>query len=207
MSQGPFSDAIEYFEALWEAALRRANSCNVSSAGAVSPFPKLGALVFLDIVRSTALFQAPHAQYPLNHMDLGMQNILADDQSNFLAVIDWEFAQTAPWQVNHYAMPFPLLWPDERINSILNDPHHLAHENISRQALSRQLYRGQFQDAEARLYQEGLHLGGGFTEALESAASRIRACFCRLGNSSDQDEGLVCEMVRLAFESDAETVR
>ncbi|GKU11974.1 unnamed protein product, partial [Fusarium langsethiae] len=31
-------------------------------------------------------------------MDLGTQNVLVDDDLNFLAVIDWEFAQTAPWQ-------------------------------------------------------------------------------------------------------------
>ncbi|KAM6506820.1 hypothetical protein FALCPG4_018643 [Fusarium falciforme] len=204
MSQGPFSNAIEYFTALGEAALYRANSSDGSTGKNLSHFRKLGALVFVDIVRSTTLFQAPHAQYPLNHMDLGTQNIIVDDDLNFLAVIDWEFAQTAPWQVNHYPMPFPLLWPDERIKNILDDPQHLAHKNISRQALARRLYRTQFQDAEAKLHQEGLCLGGGFAEVLESAASRIYACFSRLGDSPEQDEDFVREMVRLAFGFDAQ---
>lgn len=121
------------------------------------------------------LFQAPHAKNPLNHTDLGTQKMIVDDDLNFLAVIHWEFAQTAPWQVNHYPMPFPLLCPDERIKNILDNPHHLAHKNISRQAIARRLYRTQFQDAEAKLHQEGLCLGGRSAEVLESAASRIYA--------------------------------
>jgi aminoglycoside phosphotransferase (APT) family kinase protein len=35
-------------------------------------------------------------QFPLSHMDLGTQNIIVDNDFNFLAIIDWEFAQTAP---------------------------------------------------------------------------------------------------------------
>jgi hypothetical protein len=57
-------------------------------------------------------------------MDLGTQNILVDDRFNFRAIIDWEFAQTAPWQVNHYPMTFPLLESDTKIQGILQDPNH-----------------------------------------------------------------------------------
>lgn len=39
---------------------------------------------------------------------------------------------------------------------------------------------------------------------LESAASRIYACFSKLGDWPKQDEGLVREMVRLAFKFDDE---
>lgn len=202
MSQGPFSKAIEYFMALGEAALYRA-SCHESSLDkGMSQFRRLGALVFLDIVQSTTFFQGSPARYPLNHMDLGTQNIIVDDDLNFLAVIDWEFAQTAPWQVNHYPMPFPLLWPDERIKTILGDPQHLAHKNISRQADARELYCRKFREAEAKLEKEGVPLGNEFAEVLESAASRIYACFSKLGDSPEQDEGLVREMVRLAFNFD-----
>lgn len=105
-SKGPFSEAVEYFKALGEASLSRATYHEGGVNKSRSHFHKLGALVFLDIVQSTALFQAPDARYPLNHMDLGTQNIIVDDDLNFLAVIDWEFAQTAPWQVNYYPMHF-----------------------------------------------------------------------------------------------------
>ena len=204
MSQGPFSDAVEYFTALGEAALCRTSSYDDGTDKSLPHFRRLGALVFLDIVQSTTFFQVSHAQYPFNHMDLGTQNIIVDDDLNFLAIIDWEFAQTAPWQVNHYPMPFPLLWPDERIKAILDDPQHLAHKNISRQADARELYCRKFREAESRLNREGVCLGGGFTEVLESAASRIYACFSKLGDSPEQDEGLVREMVRLAFKFDDE---
>lgn len=204
MSQGPFSDAVEYFTALGEAALCRTSSYNDGTDRSLPHFRRLGALVFLDIVQSTTFFQVSHAQYPLNHMDFGTQSIIVDDDLNFLAIIDWEFAQTAPWQVNHYPMPFPLLWPDERIKAILDDPQHLAHKNISRQADARELYCRKFREAESRLNREGVCLGGGFTEVLESAASKIYACFSKLGDSPEQDEGLVREMVHLAFQFDDE---
>lgn len=202
-SPGPFSDAVEYFTAVGEAALCRAKLTDTD----LPHFHKLGALVFVDIVQSTGLFQVPQAHYHLNHMDLGMQNILVDDDLNFLAVIDWEFAQTAPLQVNHYPMPFPLLWSDERIKNILDNPQHLAHQNISRQAFARQLYYRKFQEAEAKLRKEGLCLGSGLTEVLETPASRIYACFTKLGDSPKQDGDLVREMARLAFGFGAERTR
>lgn len=204
MSQGPFSDAVEYFTALGEAALCRTSTYDAGADKSLPHFRRLGALVFLDIVQSTTLFQVSNAQYPFNHMDLGTQNIIVDGDLNFLAIIDWEFAQTAPWQVNHYPMPFPLLWPDERIKTILDDPEHLAHKNISRQAEARELYCKKFREAESRLNREEVCLGGGFTEVLESAASRIYACFSKLGDSPEQDEDSVREMVRLAFKFDDE---
>ncbi|GKU11153.1 unnamed protein product, partial [Fusarium langsethiae] len=97
-------------------------------------------------------------------MDLGTQNVLVDDDLNFLAVIDWEFAQTAPWQVNHYPMPFPLLWSDERIKNILNNPDHLAYKNVSRQAAARKLYCRKFDEAAANLAQDGLSLSDSYPE-------------------------------------------
>ncbi|KID78829.1 uncharacterized protein G6M90_00g026150 [Metarhizium brunneum] len=202
MSPGPFSTAVEYFTALGEASLYRAS--RHESNQSMSHFHRLGALVFLDIVQSTPFFQASPAQYPFNHMDLGTQNIIVDDDLNFLAVIDWEFAQTAPWQVNYYPMPFPLSWSDESINTILDDPQHLAHKNVSRQTDARELYCRKFREAEAKLKEEGMPLGNEFAKVLESAASRIYGCFSKLGDVPEQDEGLVYEMVRLAFNFDVE---
>lgn len=41
-------------------------------------------------------------------MDMGTQILLVDDEFNVIAVIDWEFAQSAPLDVNNFLMPFPL---------------------------------------------------------------------------------------------------
>ena len=88
---GPFSRAVEYFAAI---ANTMASKLDLSV--------RLGARVFRDILDRTTLFgdMDTTEQFPLNHMDLGTQNILVDDKYNFIAIIDWEFAQTAPWQVN-----------------------------------------------------------------------------------------------------------
>lgn len=196
---GPFSTAIEFFTAAGKAALRRADVCDGTSSHLI----RLGALVFLDIVQETELFRESQARYPLNHIDLGTHNILVDDNFNFLAIIDWEFAQTAPWQVNHYPMPFPLLWPDARIKGALDDPEHVAHVSMSRQAFARQLYSQKFRDAESVLRKEGRPLGPKFAEVLESPASRIYACFEEITESPEHDVVHVREMVRLAFGFDA----
>jgi hypothetical protein len=58
-------------------------------------------------------------------MDMGTQNILVDQEFNFLAIIDWEFAQSAPLEVNHYPMPFPLVFSNAKIENILRNPDML----------------------------------------------------------------------------------
>ncbi|CRK32678.1 hypothetical protein BN1723_016301 [Verticillium longisporum] len=193
--QGPFSTSTEYFTATGEAALRKAELQDRDS----SHFNRLGALVFIDIVRNTGLFRDSQTCYPLNHMDLGTQNIIVDDKFNFLCLIDWEFAQAAPWQVNHYPMPFPLVWPDEKIKSALDDPRHVAHRNMLRQDFARKLYSEKFREAEFVLRAEGRYLERTFAEVLESPASRIYACFTKLQSSPGKDASHVREMVRLAF--------
>ncbi len=135
-------------------------------------------------------------------MDLGTQNILVDEKFNFIAIIDWEFAQTAPWQVNHYPMPFPLLESD--IEDILKDPGHLAYRNVLRQDVSRRLYHQKFQETERMLKEEGRPLVGSFADTLNSPASRVYACFNSLGRLQESDKGLLREMVRLAFGLDAD---
>lgn len=173
------------------------------------PFAMLSAFVFDDIVRNTSLFEDSDTarRFPLNHMDLGTQNILVDARFNFLAIIDWEFAQTVPWQVNHYPMPFPLQESDEEITSILQDPDHPAHRNVTRQDSARRLYANKFREAEAELRKQGRTLGNSSADVLDSpAASRIYACFTKLGRLPMSDEGFVHEMARLGFGLDAEGI-
>lgn len=199
---GPFSTTAEHFSTVGQAAV---DKFDTSVDGSPMAFSRIGASVFCDIVSKTTLFKDSGTErlFPLNHMDLGTQNILVDDDFNFLAIIDWEFAQTAPWQVNHYPMPFPLLKSDEAIRHILQDTSHLAYKNVLRQEFARGLYRQKFQSAEKGLEKTGRSLAASFAEVLDCPASRIYACFNNLGRLPQADEGLVYEMVRLAFGWDA----
>ena len=140
-------------------------------------------------------------------MDMGTQNIVADHDFNFLAVIDFGFAQTAPWQVNHYPMPFPLLSSDVEIDVILKDLNHIAHNNMFRQAAARNLYRQKFQDAEQELQKKGRPLQRSTAHLLDGAASRIYACLEMLGRFGDMDKDLTHEMVRLAYGLDPEMTK
>jgi hypothetical protein len=137
-------------------------------------------------------------------MDMGTQKILVDDDFNFHAVIDWEFAQTAPWQVNHYPMLFPLLSSDPEIDEILKDPNHIAYNNTTRQAAARDLYRQKFQDAEEELQRKGRPLQRSVARTLDGVASRIYGCFERMGRLGEMDKDLTYEMVRLAYEFNRE---
>ncbi len=185
---GPFSRTADYFIAIGNAATTKLTT-------------RLGAFVFLDIVKTTTLFGSTDAEvsFPLNHMDLGTQNILVDEDFNFIAIIDWEFTQTAPWQVIHYPMPFPLLGPDE---DILHDPSHVGYRNVLRQDTARRIYNRKFRDAESELREKGRSLRGSFANTLDSPASRIYACFTNLGRIPRADTNLIHEMARLAFGSD-----
>ncbi|POR39069.1 Protein kinase-like domain protein [Tolypocladium paradoxum] len=122
--QGLFSTATEYFIAIGRAAFRKAKLLDEERNQNSSHFSisRLGAL-------TTGLFKASQAYYPLNRMDLGTQNIIVDDDFNFLGLIDWEFAQAAPWQVNHYPMLFPPLWPDAKIKKALDNPRETNNRN------------------------------------------------------------------------------
>lgn len=200
---GPFSSTAEYFTAIADAAISKLNLSNTDWNG-ISAFTVLGSFVFRDIVQNTTLFKDAESRFPLNHMDLGTQNILVDNRFNFQAIIDWEFAQTAPWQINHYPMPFPLLDSEAEIKDILQDPNHPAHANVSRQDSARKMYAKKFQDAETELSETGRSLSGSFAAVLDSPASRIYACFTKLGCLPAADDGLVREMVRLAFGWDEE---
>ena len=188
---GPFSRAVEYFTAVANAALALLDSSS-----------RLGAFVFRDILQKITLFGDIDTvkRFPLNYMDLGTQNILVDNDFNFIAIIDWEFAQTAPWQVNRYPMPFPLLGLD--IEDILRNPSYLAYKNVLQQELSRKLYSQKVQETERKLTKEGRSLRGSFNNTLNGPASRIYACFTNLARLLQADGELVCEMARLGFRLD-----
>ncbi|KAJ8127251.1 hypothetical protein O1611_g6386 [Lasiodiplodia mahajangana] len=195
---GPFHSGWDYFVAVAEGlvthALQRKRSGTESS-----PFATLGSLVFRNIVRDTDIFKSSPSPFPLNHMDMGMQNILIDDDFNFVAVIDWEAAQSAPWEVNHYPMPIPLISSDRETAEILYDPGHKAHRNTSRQVGARLLYRQKFKEAERALEKRGNSLHYSIAEVLEGEASRIYGLVGKIGVFHGMEEELTYELVRLGY--------
>lgn len=203
---GPFPDTVSYFGAVAQGRLR--NVREGSDHGGDSPdtasesrWTELGILVFIDIVRNTEIYSPGSfgSSFHFSHMDLGTQNILVDDSFNFLAIIDWEFAQSAPWEVNHYPMPFPLVSSSVELEFILNDSGHIAYQNVRRQAMSRKLYREGFLDIERRLRLGGRELDKSMAETLDSPAAKIYNYFEKLGVFVGQAKDLTCEMTRLAF--------
>ncbi len=193
---GPSSTTIECFAAAAGSAI-----------GKFGQDAKVGAKAFRDIVLKTGLFGSRETleRFPLRHMDLEPQNILVDSNFNVVAIIDWEFAQFAPWQTNRFPIPFPLLGLD--IDDILRDPTHLAYKNVLPQRTSQALYLDRFRQAESEVRAQ-VKLGDkAFSDILHGRASRIYACFTHLGWLPIADAGLVRQTIRLAFglqEEDAE---
>ncbi|PVI04277.1 hypothetical protein DM02DRAFT_586500 [Periconia macrospinosa] len=200
-SGGPFTTSQQYFEAVGEARYRSAlKDASESDEGDASDrFCVLGAFIFCDIVARTTLFNDETKSFHLNHMDMGTQNILVDDDFKFLAIIDWELAQTAPVQVNHFPMPFPLISSDTSIQERLQDPEHVAYRNVARQTAAQKLYQQKFRDAERSLAEKGRKVLPSIAEGLQGHASRIYAILEKLGGGWGRSEEFTYEMVRLAF--------
>ncbi|KAJ8065174.1 hypothetical protein OCU04_005886 [Sclerotinia nivalis] len=144
-NEGPFTEAWDYFATIADARFR--DACKDDAVDS-NIFTRLGPFVFKDIVQNTDIFKTGGRPFHFNHMDMGTQNILVDQDFNFLAIIDWEFAQTAPLEINHYPMPFPLISADAETDYILQNPDHIAHRNVSRQVTAQKMYRQKFRDAE-----------------------------------------------------------
>ncbi|KAL7938649.1 hypothetical protein V8C35DRAFT_328649 [Trichoderma chlorosporum] len=197
---GPFQSGWDYFIAVAEGLVNYAIQKKRSNTGdAYSRFSILGLLIFRNIVRDTEIFKSSQGPFHLNHMDMGMQNILVDEDYNFVAIIDWEFAQSAPWEVNHYPMPIPLISSDRETAVFLHDPKHMAHRNTSRQVGARLLYRQQFEEAEQALEQRGSPLHRSIADVLEGKASRICGVVDKIGIFDGMEEDLTYELVRLGY--------
>ncbi|KFY94495.1 hypothetical protein V500_03236 [Pseudogymnoascus sp. VKM F-4518 (FW-2643)] len=204
-NEGPFFDSWDYFSAIADARLQQALKDEVDGS---SVFKMLGPFVFQDIVQNTPIFKTiENGPFHFNHMDMGTQNILVDEDFNFLAIIDWEFAQSAPWEVNHYPMPFPLVFSNDKINGIMKDSNHIAHHNVSRQMLARNLYERGFAEAEQALERRGRTLPRSIAHIIHGAASRIYAIAEKIGVFGGMEEELIYEMARLAFGFDYEEAK
>lgn len=189
--RGPFSDALSYFRAVGKA--RYARACYARE----SLDTKLVIFTFMDIVNKTDIFTSKEGdEFYFNHMDMGTQNILVDDEYNFLAVIDWEFSQTAPWQVNHFPMPFPLTNSDAELEEILRNPDHLAYSNVLRQSAAQRMYKKKMIEAENQAARPGRHSIG---NALDGPACRIYGCLHGINGFDESNRALAYEMIRLAY--------
>ncbi|PSN68260.1 hypothetical protein BS50DRAFT_665880 [Corynespora cassiicola Philippines] len=208
-SNGPFKTSEQYFEAVGSARLQSVRNITSESGDLGNSYKLcvLGAFVFCDIVSNTQLFKNEDLSFHLNHMDMGTQNILVDDDYNFLAIIDWQFAQTAPVQVNHYPMPFPLVKSDASMQKILQDPANKGFRNFQKSDRAQKLYLKKFKDAESNLKKKGSPVIPSISDQLNGPASRIYAILDKLDPSWPGLDELIYEMLRLAFELEEDTAK
>lgn len=199
---GPFNSAKDYHVAIGEAKLRRARELSKDGDSDTSTLRQLGPFVFLDIVRNSSLFDDMHCQGPFsfNHMDLGTQNLLVDEEFNIIAVIDWEFAQSAPIDTNYFPMPFPLKIVGDSDVTILADPNHLAYENVSKQAATRDLYLRKLEEAETTLAAQGKPLPHSIAAALKRKASKLLYVMEKFSEWEGLEEELIFKMIKLSYE-------
>lgn len=106
---GPFKTATEFFKA-W-AARKPSRTLNtkgiISACGGPGPVAEeclQSMREFLDqlaklLAKGPLDAEFDTGPFPLRHTDLGIHNILFDDEWNILSVIDWEFAIAAPWEM------------------------------------------------------------------------------------------------------------
>lgn len=216
-------------DARFKATLTRDPNPNPNSnpdPNSPSELTKLGHFIFRDLVHNTPLFRSPHAPsaspsassaaingpFPFNHMDLGIQNIIVStspDYSSgggggaiaydFLAIIDWEMAQSAPWEVCYYPVPFPLLSSHQE-SAILRDEKHPDYDKTIKKRRARDLYREKFREAEEKMEKEGRPLPVSIAGVLEtSKASRCFGVVEKLGVFKGMEGELVRELVRLGY--------
>ncbi|TAQ85761.1 hypothetical protein B7494_g5908 [Chlorociboria aeruginascens] len=104
----PFSDATEYLYIIANAKYQRALNGQIPEEEAADRFDVLGPYIFCDFISRVNAFQSLlPGLFPLSHMNMGAQNLLIDNAFNIIAVVDWEMAQTAPWEARYFPMPFP----------------------------------------------------------------------------------------------------
>ena len=194
---GPFSDAWEYHMAIAEGRVK--NARKEPSCDPDDKYHLLGPVVHLDIVKNSSLFKSNrNGPFPLNHLDMGTQNLLMDDEYNIVAIIDWEMAQTAPWEINYYQWPFPPMDRKDDVNWDSLGP--VARSNTQRTFDSQDFYRRKFAQAEIELRNQGRPLAVSISNILDSDESRTYFMMERHGvDGPDADETYLKEAVKMAF--------
>jgi hypothetical protein len=138
-------------------------------------------------------------------MDLDTHNFLVDGAYNIIAVIDWEFAQSAPWHEHTYPMlfaPFGDVF-GESDEAILRLPAQVRCGNVSLQEVTRQLYKKGFDDAERELHTHGRDIRVSISTLLDSKGARIKILAGILEHIDLMYvERCTLEMIRIAYEID-----
>ncbi len=108
---GPFETATEYLQA-WakHAEFYGGTECLIDYCGGYHEEILRDVLAFPQQVSKLAGGKLLHNRgpFPLIHVDFLHSNIVVDDEWNIIGVIDWESAQTAPWQTVEFPQTFSL---------------------------------------------------------------------------------------------------
>nr|POE93277.1 hypothetical protein CFP56_19289 [Quercus suber] len=202
---GPFKDAIHYYTAVIDGKIRSLRNKNAHRS------IQLAHYVYRDIVQNSVVFKESHEPpFHFNHMDLGAHNILVDGNYSIIAVIDWEFAQSAPWQEHTYPKLFaPLANVFEESNkAILCDPAHVDYRSASLQEATRQRFRKGFDNAERELRTQGRNIGRSISTSLGSKGARIRTLASMLQHVDPvYVEQCTVEMIKIAYELNEEDAK
>ena len=200
VTPGPFESVVDYYTTVID------TKCHSLRNKQAHKSLQLASYVHRDIVQNSSVFkQFNEPPFPFNHMDLDTHNFLIDGAYNIIAVIDWEFAQSAPWHEYTYPIlfaPFGDVF-GESVETILRLPTQIRCGNVSRQAVTRQLYRKGFDDAERDLHSHGKDIRVSISRLLDSKGARIK----RLAGILEHIdlmyvERCTLEMIRIAYELD-----
>ena len=201
VTPGLFASVIDYYT-----AVINNTKCHSLRNKEVHKSLQLAYYVYRDIVQNSSTskeFNRP--PFPSNHMDLDTPNFLVDGAYNIIAVIEWEFAQSAPWQEHTYPIlftPFGNVF-SESDEAILRLPAQVRCGNLSLQEVTRQQYKKGFDDAERELHTHGRDIRVSISTLLGSKGARIKALAGILEHIDPMYvERCALEMIRIAYEID-----
>lgn len=200
VTPGPFESVVDYYTAMID------TKCHSLRNKEVHKSLQLAYYVYRDIVQNSSVFKEFNGPpFPFNHMDLDTHNFLVDEAYNIIAVIDWEFAQSAPWHEHTYPIlfaPFGNVF-GQSDEAILCLPAQVRCGNVSLQEVTRQLYKKGFDDAERELHTHGRDIRVSISTLLDSKGARIKTLAGILEHIDLMYvERCTLEMIRIAYEID-----
>jgi len=202
---GPFLHSAEYFYSIASAKYQTALKTLDPSQKMPGRFDILGPYVFCDIISRASIFKSLlPGPFPLNHMDMGAQNLLVDNNFNIIAVIDWEMAQISPWEALYFPMPFPTnIESSSDLQEHLSDTNHVAHKFTTKIFEAQRVYVASFRRAESKLKELGTTVDHSLASLIESDASKLYWIMEQFGGgTADWDEIHMFAAVRIAFGMD-----
>ena len=200
VTPGPFESVVDYYTTVID------TKCHSLRNKGLHKTLQLAYYVYRDIVQNSSVFKEyDEPPFPFTHMDLDTHNFLVDRAYNIIAVIDWEFAQSAPWHEHTYPMlfaPFGNVF-GESDEAILRLPAQLRCGNVSLQEVTRQLYKKGFEDAERELHTHGRDIRVPISTLLGSKGARIKTLAGILEHIDLMYvEQCTLEMIRIVYEID-----